>query len=377
MGKEKTCISICKPHTMLKIKLVCSYVEKWSRILLTGNTPCHNLVYIDAMSNCGLYTDEDGHTITGTAIRVAEILKRAAEDHPEKRIFLFFNDLDRNKCSLLSEKLKARGITESSNFTVKISNNDKDKFLATLKEWDLLQDRRSGTHSLLFYDPYDASINWDAIEPFINRWGEVIINHMISDPIRGISQAKDKMSKYEITYEEPAEALKAVGADKEHYQNRIREIALSRRKYRSDEYRIAGFPFFIRNNLLIYEILHLSAHSRGFNEFKNCAWRVFNRTSSNKKTDYDPQQAQLSFGLDFQEIPDTDCYNLNNVVDYLLVEFKGEPCVPLNTLYQALEDHPVFPNNAYRKEIKKLLKEKGVMRVPHMTKEHLDFTHYD
>lgn len=240
-----------------------------------------------------------------------------------------------------------------------------------------MQDRCSGTHSLLFYDPYDANINWDAIEPFINRWGEVIINHMISDPIRGVSQARDKMSKYETTYEEPAEALKAVGADKEHYKTRIREIALSRRKYKSDEYRIAGFPFFTRNNLLIYEILHLSSNSRGFDEFKNCAWKVFERTSSNKKTNYDSKQAQLSFGLDFQDIPDTDCYNLNNVVDYLLVEFKGDSCVSLDVLYETLKDHPVFPSNAYRSEIKKLLKEKGVKRVPGMKKEHLDFTNYD
>lgn len=377
MKKERACINVCRPHTILKIELISSYVQKWSRILLTGKFSCNNLVYIDAMSNCGIYSDENGQTIRGTAIHVAEILKKAAYDYPEKCIFLFFNDLDKNKCSLLSEELEARGIVQSSNFKIEISNNDKDEFLSILKERDLFKDRNNGTHSLLFYDPYDASINWDAIEPFINRWGEVIINHMISDPIRGMSQAKDKMSKYEITYEESEMDLKSVGTDKEHYKNRIRQIALSRRKYRNDEFRIAGFPFFIRKNVLIYEILHLSASLRGFDEFKNCAWKVFGRTSSNKKTNYDPQQAQLSFGLAFQEIPDIECYNLNNIVDYLLVEFKGESCVSLDALYEKLKAHPVFPSNAYRNEIKKLLKEKGVTRVPHIRKEHLDFTRYD
>ena len=45
-------------------------------------------------------------------------------------------------------------------------------------------------HFLLVYDPYDAHIEWDAMMPFLKNWGEIIINHMVSDTIRAAKTAK-------------------------------------------------------------------------------------------------------------------------------------------------------------------------------------------
>lgn len=106
------------------------------------------------------------------------------------------------------------------------------------------QNRKSTIHTLLFYDPYDADIDWEVIEPFINRWGEVIINHFISDPVRGLSQAKDKLLVYERTYKTTSEQLRnEFSSDPSEYRERLREIVRVIRNYKPDEYFISGFPF--------------------------------------------------------------------------------------------------------------------------------------
>ena len=55
---------------------------------------------------------------------------------------------------------------------------------------------------LLIYDPFKATIDWKAIMPFLNNWGEVIINHMVSDSMRAVKMAKSETAirKYENTY---------------------------------------------------------------------------------------------------------------------------------------------------------------------------------
>ena len=50
-------------------------------------------------------------------------------------------------------------------------------------------------HYFLLYDPYDATIDWEALLPFFRNWGEVMINHMVSDPVRAITSAKKKTTK--------------------------------------------------------------------------------------------------------------------------------------------------------------------------------------
>ena len=50
-------------------------------------------------------------------------------------------------------------------------------------------------HYFLLYDPYDATIDWKALLPFFRNWGEVMINHMVSDPVRAITSAKKKTTK--------------------------------------------------------------------------------------------------------------------------------------------------------------------------------------
>lgn len=84
---------------------------------------------------------------------------------------------------------------------------------------------------MLVYDPYEASIDWDAIMPFLNNWWEVIINHMMSDTIRASKAAKrsETVSKYEMTYQTNLVDLVTWGSDRKTYESCIESIIRSLR----------------------------------------------------------------------------------------------------------------------------------------------------
>lgn len=140
------------------------------------------------------YKSVDNETIEGTAVRVAKTLNRIAENYPLKTIDVFFNDYDYKIINYLKSKLSLLGLDR---IRIHYSVKDCSEFL---NSFDLSKIRNRNI--LLVYDPYQATINWDSLSPFLNSWGEVIINHMVSDTARGAKQAKKEsvIKKYEQTY---------------------------------------------------------------------------------------------------------------------------------------------------------------------------------
>lgn len=53
---------------------------------------------------------------------------------------------------------------------------------------------------------------------------------------------------------------------------------------------------------------------------------------------------------------DARCYNVKDIVDYLQKQYAGRQDVPLKELWNQLDEHPVFPSDGYRREIKSGLK---------------------
>ena len=95
-------ITIAKPHTIKKFELISSYVDEWARKIL-GYRKSRGIVYIDCMCNCGMYYNEQENLIEGTAIRVVKILNQIAINFPDKKIVLYFNDLDNSRVEKLEE----------------------------------------------------------------------------------------------------------------------------------------------------------------------------------------------------------------------------------------------------------------------------------
>ena len=79
-----------------------------------------------------------------------------------------------------------------------------------------------------------------------------MINHMVSDPVRAITQVKRGSTKvkYESTYLDAFENLVPFGSDKIAYEKRVEEIIKALKGKR--EYFVAAFPFYNSQNSQVY-----------------------------------------------------------------------------------------------------------------------------
>jgi three-Cys-motif partner protein len=346
-------ISRASPHTIKKFELIETYVKTWAQKLL-NNQYCNGLVFIDCMCNSGEYYDDNHQQVFGTAVRISKVLREAAGQYPNKQIYLYFNDISTDKVhhlELLIEK-------DKSNFHTHTSVGDGNELLKKMGQ-SLI--RMTNVHYLLVYDPYDANIDWNAVYPFFNSWGEVIINHALMDSTRAVKMAKSDaaVSKYEGTYQMKIGDLSAYGSDRAAYESRIEDIIKALRRDKTKDYFIAAAPFFNKKNAIVYNLIHCTSNIAGFRLYKKSAWQTFGGQSSTKDTHGD--ENQLSFDVtgkfSVTTTTDEDCYHITDISKYLQSQFNGQEEVPLNTVWSALDRHPIFPYDCYRNEIKRELKQ--------------------
>lgn len=343
-------ISVAHPHTIKKFELIESYIRGWAQKLM-NNPSCSGLVYVDCMSNSGMYTDDNGKPVNGSPIRVANVLRDIAGQYPNKSVKLFFNDINKDKINLLESKLPSA----TRNYSVKTFVGDGNQLL---KEMQFNLVRQSHLHYFILYDPYDASIDWEALAPYFRHWGEVMINHMVSDPIRAISQVRkeDKIRKYENTYLADIEEIIPFGTDRKAYEERIEYII---QKLKGDRrYFVAAAPFFNSNNALQYNMIHCTSNIEGFKLFKTTAWKTFGDKSSTKTSRVDENQITLDmFNLNaFEPVSDEGCLRVKDIVQYVFKTFNSYGTVFLDDIWALLDKHPVFPSKGYCSEVKTELK---------------------
>ena len=355
-SKKKDIISVASPHTIKKFELISKYVEAWAEILLNWDK-CNGIVYIDCMSNSGVYKNENGEVIEGTALLVSNILAKAMQKYTTKQAYIYFNDLDQDKIEELNTRLPKR----TNNFHIQTYSMDASELLNKISSQ--FTSVFPGMHFLLIYDPYDARIDWDALMPFMKNWGEIIINHMVSDTLRAAKVAKkqDVIDKYETTYRTNINELVTFGSDRNAYEQKVQSIIkdLSGRK---DRYYVASFPFFNKMNSVVYDLIHCTSHHLGFDLYKETAWKTFGDKSSDKHVTNDCNYEQLTLNFDTGEIEtgnytDDSCYTLRDVATYLQKHFKGQGNVAKDDVIEYLADHPVFPTRNYKTKIWNALKQ--------------------
>ena len=316
-------ISRASLHTQKKFELIEKYIMPWAQKLM-NNPSCKGLVYIDCMCNSGLYHDDNNVLIEGTPLRVSRILRNIAGQYPFKQVHLYFNDQDEAKTALLSKKVPK----ETSNFHITITSKDASELLRSIgPELD-----HPTLHYFLLYDPYDADIDWEGLLPFFRHWGEVMINHMVSDPVRAISQVKKKstMQKYEGTYMvSDFEKLVPFGSDKAAYEKRILQIINALKGKR--RYYVAAYPFYNTQNSQMYSLIHCTSNPVGFELYKKTAWQTFENHSSNKNTQGHENQLMLDFNGSGKITTQTDesCFTVLDIAKYIHYCFKGQRDVPL------------------------------------------------
>lgn len=342
-SRKKSVISKASPHTIKKFELIEEYIKSWAQKLLLTES-CNGLIFIDCMCNSGVYTDNTGQLVKGTAVRVSEALREAARTYTQKNIHIYLNDKDKARVVELKKHLQQ----DERNFKIVTSCSDAHELLRTIGP------QLYGTghlHYFLLYDPYDATIDWEALLPFFRNWGEVMINHMVSDPVRAISSAKKKTTKvkYENTYLEDFEKLVPYGSDKTAYEARVEEIINSLKGAR--RYYVSAFPFYNTQNSLVYNLIHCTSNKEGFKLYKRSAWKVFGAQSSTK---HSVENRQLSFNFlgEIAEEEDESCLHVIDIAKYLQRSFRGRKQVPLDEMWELLDNHPIFPSEGFRNEVK-------------------------
>ena len=342
-SRKKSVISKASPHTIKKFELIEEYIKSWAQKLMLNNS-CNGLIFIDCMCNSGVYTDNTGQLVKGTAVRVSEALREAARTYTQKNIHIYLNDKDKARVDELKKHLPQ----DERNFKIVTSCSDAHELLRTIGP------QLYGTghlHYFLLYDPYDATIDWEALLPFFRNWGEVMINHMVSDPVRAISSAKKKTTKvkYENTYLEDFEKLVPYGSDKTAYEARVEEIINSLKGAR--RYYVSAFPFYNTQNSLVYNLIHCTSNKEGFKLYKRSAWKVFGAQSSTK---HSVENRQLSFNFlgEIAEEEDESCLHVIDIAKYLQRSFRGRKQVPLDEMWELLDNHPIFPSEGFRNEVK-------------------------
>lgn len=355
MGRKKQAvinIDIANPHTIKKFELIESYVKSWAQKLL-NYSECNGIVFIDCMCNSGVYCDNDGSAVLGTPIRVSLLLSEAMQKYPGKQADLYFNDLSTEKITILREHLPS----DTDNFHIHTSVGDGNAFL---KDFRL----KRQTNCLLVYDPYEAAIDWDAITPFLNTWSEVIINHMVSDALRGIPQAKklSVIAKYEETYKANINDLLRFESDRDAFEQKVHGIISAQQMSTTRKCYVSSFPFFNRTNTIVYNLIHHTGNIEGFKLFKTTVWKTFNGKSSAKNTHELENQLVLDLTGNGEPTTKTDesCYNINDIAKYLREMFRGRADISFDEVYGALDTHPVFPSDGFRPQIKRELKSYGV-----------------
>jgi len=344
MSREKNCvISKASAHTIKKFEVIEEYIKSWAQKLML-NDSCSGLIYIDCMCNSGIYSDDAGRIIKGTAVRVAEALLEVARTYKDKNVSVFLNDKDAKRVEELEKHLPQN----ERNYQIVTTRLDAHELLNNIGP----QLYGAGhLNYFLLYDPYDATIDWEVLLPFFRNWGEVMINHMVSDPVRAITSAKKKTTKakYENTYLTDFEKLVPFGSNKDAYEARVEEIINSLKGSR--RYYVSAFPFYNRQNSLVYNLIHCTSNKEGFKLYKKSAWKVFGAQSSTKHS-VGSRQLTLDLFEEITEDEDESCLHIIDIAKYLQLSFKGRKYVPLNEMWELLDSHPIFPSEGFRNEIK-------------------------
>lgn len=348
-SRKKHVIDTAHPHTIKKFELIEEYVKSWAQKLMLYEN-CNTLVFIDCMCNSGVYYDDDGNLVEGTPVRVAKALLEIARTYTRNTVQIYLNDINESKVDELEKHLPP----DERNFQIITQHVDAGELLKTIGP-QLYQ--AVHLHYFLLYDPYDASIDWEALIPFFRNWGEVLINHMVSDPVRAITSAKRKTTreKYENTYLEELEKLVPYGSDKQAYEKRVEEIIEALKGPRS--YYVSAFPFYNSRNSQVYSLVHCTSNREGFKLYKKSAWKVFGGKSSTKNTHVYDGQLVFDFTGGITTSTDESCFCVNDIAKYLSRAFAGKAAVHLEEMWALLDEHPIFPSEEYRDEIKKALVE--------------------
>lgn len=272
--------------TRKKIEFIEGYVKSWfHKILLNSYTSFDGVIFIDCMSNCGIYSLDKKSIVEGSSYRVLDSFSRQNEGKlSNKKFTVVVNDLDDNKVicqECLWEKIF---FGKNKNLSFRSSRMDVNEFLST-KGLSILEEAvKSNYHILLLYDPYKVEIDWKVLEHFISsRRVDLIITHFWQNDIkRSLSNkiSKEKQQIIEKAYDFRFDDLLRIYNTLSPYErneflrNRFKE-QIEKSNHGMKEVYVGYGPIFNQNKVAVYDIVGISHSMSGFTLFKDELYKKY------------------------------------------------------------------------------------------------------
>lgn len=250
-----------KQQTTKKIEYVKEYVEKWA-IISAERQDIQAIHFIDCMCNAGVY--EDGDCCTAT--EVINIFQRLSRKYPGKAFFVYCNDNDAKRISILQKILPLVMPQKPCNLNVFVSKEDVNHYLELLN-----QDRAIagtpvfgyGNSTVLFVDPFDfGTVEIPKISKILqNNYCELIFNFFISDYVRNIERDTGRIAN-------------CLGGNRVSSKDELVYYVQSQLRVGYIKYSFA-YQFKILNNVELYQIIFATPNIRGLEVLKDVLWDVF------------------------------------------------------------------------------------------------------
>lgn len=375
--------------TKKKIEFIEAYVKSWfHKILLNSFTPYEGVIFIDCMSNCGVYSLDKKSIVEGSSYRVLDSFSRQTEGNlAEKNFSVVVNDFDNDKILCQECLWKNYFLGKNENLSFRKSTLDVNEFLTTQGRSILEEASKKNYHILLLYDPYKVEIDWSILQHFISsRRVDLIITHFWQNDIKrslsnNISESKKTIIEkaYALNFDELLTKYNSLSPYErnEFLRGRFKE-QIEKSNYGYQEVYVGYGPIFNQNKVAVYDIVGISHSMAGFTLFKDELYKKYKPKKEELVEIVDGGQ-QLS--LDSQLFGTVEPQSKDNYVaarksglseleyfyspkhfaEIIAEHFSGE--MPNVDLYKRfLDGHPFIPGNE-KNAIKKILQKQHGMKI--------------
>lgn len=273
---DPSCLEDKKEQTTKKLKYVSAYVREWLHVAIGAKAK--HTVFIDAMSNAGIYKDGE----LGTAALVGELFNEFAASNSDVNFRIFINDASEKRADACERICRAICKGNLNRISIESDSMDVNNYLRKLVASSAIPQGRD-SFVLLFVDPYNAgTVHLDVIRDFVKQiYCEVLFNWFSSDYTRNRNDPRIFSCFDGLSIPEGADSGECVA----------QALRCGHVKY------VFRYSFHTSTNTELYQIIFLTPHVRGLEKNKDALWGVFGGRNYHRNS---RQPSQLSL------FPDTE-----------------------------------------------------------------------
>lgn len=330
--------------TILKLEIFEKYFEEWLPTFIMGTYPKPIQIF-DLFAGSGY----DKNNVPGSPIRILVIINKHRRNivNKSKKVYLFLNDLDKNKIEQLKENVEAKTKELSLNSLVEIkysSNNFRECLGLYKKELNY-------GCNLIFIDQNGfKEVDEKVFHFLINLDTTEFIFFLSSSFVHRFAE-RDEVKKYHPKFD--SEKIKLIPRKQVH-----NILCDEFEKYVPSNIKSYGLiPFSImksdKNN--VYGLIFVSKHIRGADKFLHTVWKA-NAINGNANFDIDDDSAKNQFHLfDDQKLTKIESFQNKLRESILAGNIKNNRDAYLFTLNQGhISQHA-------NEEIKRMKKENKII----------------